>query len=136
MSTTAIRRGAAVIAAGAALIATGCGGDDGSDVDTDDPAAVVSALYAAAGDGDAAQMCDLLSAAAQENAAAEEDAESCEEGIEKSLSGGAGDLLSQIEVGEAEIDGDTGTVEISALGQSDTVNVVQEDGEWKVDEDS
>jgi hypothetical protein len=136
MNATVIRRGAAVLVAGVAMFAAGCGGDDSSDVDTSDPAAVVSALYAAAGDEDAAAMCDLLSADAQHHAAETEDEDSCEAGIEKSLSGGTGDLLSEIEVGEATVDGDTGTVEITALGQSDSVNVVQEDGEWKVDEDS
>jgi hypothetical protein len=132
-----ILRATAVLAAGAALAVAGCGGDDdNSGVDTSDPTAVVTALYAAAGDGDAAAMCDLLSADAQQRAQETEDADDCETAVEKSLSGGAGDLLSQIEVGEADVEGDSGTVEIKAFGQTDTVNVVQEDGEWKVDEDS
>jgi hypothetical protein len=136
MNTNSIRKTAAVLVAGIALTAAGCGSDSDDAANSDDPTEVVSALYAAAGDGDAEAMCNLMSADAQENAAAEEDADSCEQGIEKSLSGGAGDLLSSIEVGEAEIDGDSGTVEISAFDQTDTVNVVQEDGQWKVDEDS
>jgi hypothetical protein len=131
-----ILRATAVLAAGAALAVAGCGGDDSSDVDSSDPTAVVTALYAAAGDGDAAAMCDLLSSDAQQRAQETEDADDCETAVEKSLSGGAGDLLSQIEVGEADVEGDSGTVEIKAFGQTDTVNVVQEDGEWKVDEDS
>ena len=135
MNTTTIRRSLAVLGCGAALVVAGCGDDSSDAASSDDPAEVVSALYDAAADGDAGAMCELMSESAQENAATVEDEDSCEAGLEKSLSGGAGELLGEIEVGEAEVEGDHGTVEISALGQSDTVDVVQEDGQWKVEED-
>jgi hypothetical protein len=136
MNPIQIRRGAALVAAGAALFAAGCGGGDDDATASDDPADVVRALYAAAGEGDAEGMCELMSEAAQENAKVVEDADSCEEGNSKTLSGGGGELFSQIEVGEADVDGESGTVEIKAFGQSDQVRVVKEDGEWKVEEDS
>ena len=127
MSTTGMKKAVAMIVAIAAMAVVGCGGGG-------NPEDAVSDLYAAAADGDAAKVCENLTADAQQAAADDEDADSCEEGVEKSLAGGAGELLGQIEVGEATVDGDTGTVEISALGQTDTVDVVQEDGDWKVAE--
>jgi hypothetical protein len=136
MNATTIRRSVAALAAGAALLAAGCGGgDDDSATASDDPADAVRALYAAAGENDAEAMCDLMSEAAQENAAVVEDADSCEEGLEKTLAGGGGELFSSIEVGEAHVEGDSGTVDISAFGQKDKVAVVKEDGAWKVEED-
>lgn len=128
MNKLNFKRAIVAMFAALALLAAGCGGG-GS------PEDAVSDLYSAAADGDYEQVCDLLTEEAAAEAQADEDAASCEEGTEKALSGGAGDLLGDIEVGEATIDGDTGTVGVSFAGQEDTVNVVQQDGEWKVDQD-
>jgi len=121
---------AAAVAAVAALGFGGCGGGDESPEDT------VSAFYTAVGEGDFEGVCDRLSEGAIQATIDEEGAESCEEAAETSLEGAeeASALLDQIEVGEASIDGESGTVEITLEGQTDTVNVVQEDGEWKVDD--
>jgi ketosteroid isomerase-like protein len=136
MNTTQLRRGAAALAAGAVIFAVGCGGSDDSATASDDPADAVRALYAAAGEGDAAAMCDVMSEAAQENAKTVQGADSCEDAISQTLQGGGGELFDSIEVGEADVEGDSGTVEISAFGNKDKVRVVKEDGEWKVEEDS
>lgn len=120
-------RGRLIALAAAALLATGCGGGNS-------PGDAVSDLYSAAADGDASGVCEVLSEEAATAAAADENAESCEAGIERTLAGGAGALLGDIEVGEASVEGESGTVQVSAFGQTDTVDVVQEDGDWKVDE--
>jgi len=127
MNGIGIKRAAALFVALVALFAVGCGGGSS-------PEDAVSGLYEAAADGDAEGVCENLSEDAAAAAAADEDEETCEAGVTKSLSGGAGALLGDIEVGEADVEGDSGTVEITALGQTDTVDVVQEDGEWKVAE--
>jgi len=126
MKTNGIKKAAALVVAIAAMFAVGCGGDGGGN-----PEEAVDALYSAAADGDAGTVCENLSAAAEEAAAG--DADSCEEGLEPLLAT-AGAFLGEFEVGEASVDGDTGTVEVSFAGETSDVPVVQEDGEWKVDE--
>ena len=121
-----MKKAAALLAASAALFAVGCGGGDGSS-----PEDAVSAVYDAAADGDAAGVCENLSAAAIE-ASVEEGAD-CEEALEPSLEA-AGAFLGEFEVGEADVEGDSGTVEVSFAGETADVPVVQEDDEWKVDE--
>ena len=125
MNTMGMKRAAALVAASAALFAVGCGGGG------ENPEDAVSDLYAAAVDGDAGTVCENLSAAAVADAEAE--GGSCEEALEPLLAG-AGAFLSEFEVGEATVEGDSGTVEVSFAGESEDVPVVEEDGEWKVDE--
>ncbi len=45
------------------------------------------------------------------------------------------DLAKTVEVGDEKIDGDTATVEVSSSEQegSGSINLVKEDGEWKID---
>ena len=124
MSRMGVIKVAALIAASAAMFVVGCGGGG-------NPEDAVSAVYEAAADGDAGGVCDGLSTAAIE-ASVEEGAD-CEEALEPSLEA-AGAFLGEFEVGEADVDGDTGTVEVSFAGESSDVPVVQEDGDWKVDE--
>jgi len=107
-----------------ALVAAGCGGSDGGS-----PEDVVSTVYEGAADGDAAKVCDNLSESALEAAGGD----SCEDELEPALEM-AGALLEGVEVGEASVEGEEGTVEISFAGDTQDVPVVQEDGEWKVDE--
>lgn len=125
MKHTGLKRAAALVAALAATAAIGCGGDGGN------PEDVVSATYEAAADGDAAGVCENLSATALESAGGS--ADECEEAIEPGLEA-AGAFLGEFEVGDSSVDGDTGTVEVSFAGQTEEVPVVQEDGEWKLDE--
>lgn len=113
------------------LLALGCGG-------TAAPEDVAEDFYAALADGDAAAFCETLSESAAQAAADDEDAESCEEGVEKSFSSGdAEDAIAQtegVELGEAEIDGDTAIVPTtSAEGQEGETPMVKENDEWKVD---
>lgn len=111
----------------------GCGGDDDS-ASGATPEEVVTDFYAATADQDAAAMCSLIDADTAEAAAQGED--SCEAGVESSFEEGtnaaAAELAEKIEVGEATIDGDTATIEVSADGQTEEVTAVQEDGEWKL----
>ena len=121
-----MKKAAALLAASAALFAVGCGGGDGGN-----PEDAVTAVYEGAADGDAGAVCENLSAAAIE-ASVEEGAD-CEEALEPSLEA-AGAFLGEFEVGEADVEGDSGTVEVSFAGETADVPVVQEDDEWKVDE--
>ena len=125
MNTMGMKRAAAVAVAGVALFAAGCGGGGGN------PEDAVNDLYAAAADGDAGGVCENLSASAIE--ASVQEGTECEEALEPSLEA-AGAFLGEFEVGEADVDGESGTVEVSFAGETSDVPVVEEDGEWKVDE--
>lgn len=119
----------AVLAAG--LLTLGCGGSDS-------PEDVATDFYAALSDQDASAFCETLSESAAQAAADDEDAESCEEGVEASFSSGdAEEAIAQtedIELGEASIDGDTATVPTSSgEGQEGETPLIKEDDEWKVD---
>ena len=120
---------ALLVAASAALVA-GCGGGDG-----DSPETVVEDFYAALEDGDAGAACDLLSSSAVEDSTA--GGGSCEEVFQQTIDSGtiaaAFGAIGDIEIGEASIDGDTATVDITAGDQEDEVPLVKEDGDWKID---
>ena len=116
-----------------ALVAGGCGGDSSSGGDS--PEAVTESFYSALADGDAGGICDLLSESAASSAAG--DADSCEEGVQKGLDTGPAQaalgVADDIEVGGAEIDGDSAKVTVTSGNRDDQVPLVKEDGEWKVD---
>lgn len=126
MKHTGLKKAAALLAALAATAAVGCGGDDGGS-----PEDAVSAVYSAAADGDAAGVCENLSAGALEASGGSVD--ECETSIEPGLEA-AGAFLGEFEIGEATTDGDSATVEVSFAGETEEVPVVQEDGEWTLDE--
>lgn len=130
----AFSRGALALALAGALVAAGCGGDDGgSTVESGaSPEEVVDSFYGAVADNDAEAACALVTEETAQQAADQEDADSCEEAT--SFGDGAS-LAESIEVGDAEIDGDKATVEVSSSAQegTGTVDLVQEDGEWKID---
>lgn len=70
--------------------------------------------------------------------AEDEDAESCEEGLERSFaSSDAEESIAQLEdaeIGEATVDGDAATVAVTSVeGDEGEVSLVMEDDEWKVD---
>lgn len=114
------------------MLLAGCGGGG------DSPEEVVEDFYAAAADGDAEKMCELASEASAQSGAEENDAETCEEGVQSSIDAGNLDefsaLVEGVEVGEATIDGDAATVAItSAEGEEAEIDLVKEDDEWKVD---
>ena len=136
MRITNSRLGALLLAVLAVAFVAGCGGDDESE-GAATPEEVVADFYAATGDADPEGMCALITEEAAQAAADDENADSCEEGVQASIDAGdntaVSDLADEIEVGEATIDGETATVPISALGSEDEVNLVQEDGEWKLD---
>ena len=111
-----------------ALAAAGCGGGDS-------PEDVVESFYSALADGDAGEICDLLSESAQEGAAAGED--SCEEGIEAAIDSGEAErflgVADEVEVGDASEDGDTAEVTVTFGDEEEQVPLVKEDDEWKID---
>ena len=162
------RRGVLALVLASGLIAAGCGDDESTDgsvevgtvsdaaaqaltdqVSTETtgasaeqpstpPEEVAAALFQGFADGDAEAICGNLSAASAQQAADDENADSCEEGVQATYdSGGAEDTQNAsaaVEVGEAKISGDTATVELSTPeGNGGTADLVLEDGEWKVD---
>lgn len=117
---------AATLAAG--LIAAGCGGSDDSSDDSSGPEDAVEAYVAAGQDGDGAAVCDLLTDASVElleQFSGDDCANVAAEGV--------ADVPDDFEIGTAEVDGDTGTVPISAQGEELDIPVANEDGEWKID---
>ena len=137
MRITNSRLGALLLAVLAMAFVAGCGGDDDEAESAAAPEEVVAEFYAATGAADAEGMCALITEEAAQAAADDENADSCEEGVQASIDAGdnteVSELAAEIEVGEATIDGETATVPISARGSEDEVNLVQEDGEWKLD---
>lgn len=137
MSKSFTRLAALALTLGAGLIAAGCGGDDDStSEEAQSPSDVVAAFYAATADGDNEELCSYFSEETAQQAAEEEDADSCEEAAESGLGDDETAALAEtVEVGEEKIDGDTATVEVSSSEQegTGTINLVQEDGEWKID---
>lgn len=130
-----MRLAALVAALTLGLLAAGCGGSDSPSDAT--PEEVASDFFGAVQDQDAGAMCGLLSEASAQQAAEDEDAESCEEGVEKAFASADAEAglaaLEGAEVGEAKIDGDTATVGVtSAEGQEGEFQMVKEDDEWKV----
>ena len=111
-----------------AFVVAGCGSDDS-------PEDVVESFYSALGDGDAGEICDLLSEASQEDAAEGED--SCEAGVQKGIDSGEAEealgVADEVEVGEATEDGDTAEVSVSFGDEEAEVPLVKEDDEWKID---
>ena len=118
----------AALALAFAFAAAGCGGDDS-------PEDVVESFYSALGDGDAGEICDLLSDSAAESAA--EDEETCEAGVQKGIDSGAAEealgVADEVEVGDATEDGDTAEVTVTFGDEEAQVPLVKEDGEWKID---
>lgn len=138
MSKSFTRLAALALILGAGLIAAGCGGGDGdsTSAEAQTPSEVVAAFYAATADGDNEELCSYFSEETAKQAAEEENADSCEEAAESGLSDSdTTDLAKTVEVGDEKIDGDTATVEVSSSEQegSGSINLVKEDGEWKID---
>jgi hypothetical protein len=112
---------------------TGCGGDDSSS-DDGTPEAAVQQFFDSAADGDGAGACEVLSADSQEQAVKEaKDASDCEGAFQEDADAGNIDVPDDYEIGEATIDGDTASVEVTSQGQTFPFPLVQEDGEWKLD---
>jgi ketosteroid isomerase-like protein len=134
MRITKMRNGALLLTVLATGLIAGCGGDSGSDAT---PEEVVTDFYAATSDSDPETMCALITEEVAQVAADDENADSCEEGVQASIDAGDNKavikLADTIEVGDATIDGDEATVAITAQGMEDEVHLVQEDGEWKLD---
>lgn len=110
------------------LVAAGCGSSDS-------PEDVVESFYTALGDGDAGEICELLSSSAQADAAEGED--SCEAGVQKGIDSGAAEealgVADEVEVGEVTEEGDTAKVSVSFGDEESEVPLVKEDDEWKID---
>ena len=120
--------GAVALTAG---FGAGCGGDDSSS-DEQSPEEVVQSFVDSSRDGDGAAVCDLLSADSQTQVVEESDsADDCEGAFDEDPT--ASDVPDDLEIGDATIDGDTGTVAVTVSGQESQLNVVQEDGSWKID---
>ena len=130
MKTLRLLAALAALTLAFALVAVGCGSDDS-------PKDVVESFYSALSDGEAGEICDLLSASGQEGAAA--GADSCEDGIQKLIDSGEAEealgVADEVEIGDATEDGDTATVKVSFGDEETEVPLVKEDDEWKIDLD-
>jgi hypothetical protein len=132
-----MRSRATLLAVGALALAAslviGCGG--GGDSSSDSAAApedVVQQFVDSSRDGDGEAVCDLLSADSQAQVVDEaKSADDCPGAFDEDPT--ASDVPEDLEIGEATIDGDTGSVAITVSGQESSLPVVQEDGEWKID---
>lgn len=139
MTKTFARRGALVLTLATGFVIAGCGGGDDSNGGVDSGAApedVVEAFYNATVDGDVDTVCALITEETAKQAAEQEDAESCEESADGALTDEKTKSIAEsVEVGEATVDGDSATVAVSSqeAGGEGEINLVQEDGEWKID---
>jgi len=133
-----MRRAALATVLASGLIAAGCGGDDDNgDVESGaGPEEVVTAFYQATAESDVDTVCALITEETAQQAAEQEDEDTCEASAEKGLTDEETTSIAEsVEVGEATIDGDTATVTVSSeeAGGEGEINLVQEDGEWKID---
>lgn len=128
------RVGGLILAVLTGMLIAGCGGDDEEEAAT--PEDVVSAFFEATVNRDAAGVCETITVESADAAAANEDAETCEEGAEITFASEAAEAeiaqFEAAEIGAATIDGDTATVSVTSEGQEAGLPVVKEDGEWKV----
>ncbi len=107
-----------------------------SDVSGDSPSEVVEAFYQATADQDVETMCSLITEDTADQAAEEEGEGSCEASAEKGLANEeTASIADTVEVGEETINGDTAVVAVSSseAGGEGEINLVVEDGEWKID---
>lgn len=114
--------------AAAALIAAGCGSDEPSESGSSTPEDAVESYVAAGQDGDGAAVCDLLTADSVK-LLEQFSGSDCADVAAKDVS----DLPKDFEIGDAQIDGDSGTVTVTGDGDELDIPVTNEDGEWKID---
>lgn len=108
------------------LVLSACGAGGG-------PEETTQRFFDAAGDGDWDEVCGLLDP--EFVAAAEAEGESCPDAMAAEDEAADGGLLPDadaVEVGDADVSGDTATVEATLDGATQTVDLVKVDDEWKV----
>lgn len=132
MRINGTRRGATVALVAATALLAGCGGDDAAT-----PEQVAEDFYAATAEADAGRICELVTEETAQAGADDEGADTCEEGVTASIDAGdaeeAAALAEEVEIGEAMIDGDTATVQVSSGEETGEVELVKEDDEWRID---
>lgn len=119
----------ATVALATGLVA--CGGGDASDSGTSSPADAVTSYFGAVKDGDADRICQLLTSDSVDAVVA-----SGTDGSDCAAVAGEqdfGNFPADLKVGDATEDGDTATVAVTGDGQSASVPLKMEDGEWKID---
>jgi hypothetical protein len=111
-------------------LVVGCGGSSDDTTDSGGtPEDAVQAFYDASKAEDAAGVCAALSTESQDIAAA---GESCEAAFSAAVKSGQTGVPDNLVVGDATIDGDSATVDVTADGKSSSFTLVNEDG-WKLD---
>ena len=139
MNGMGIRIASAVLAMAAGALIAGCGGSDDSDGSdgAETPEEAVTAFFDATVAKDSAALCESITEESGQQAADNEDVETCEEGADKAFASADAEAeiaqFESAEVGEATIDGDTATVTVTSEGTEGEVPVVKEDDVWKVD---
>ena len=123
-----MRASAAALAASLALVlgAAGCGGgsDDGS------PQDALESYLSALADGDAEAACDLLGPSAADTSMPQPDCESADPSVpDEAVEFGDGN------VSNVEESGSEATADVTPAdgGDPQTVDLVEEDGAWRVD---
>jgi hypothetical protein len=135
------------------------GGGGGNDASAGSPEDAVESYYDAFIDGDFATACGLLSEDSQESAFEEYDSDSCDDWADDWEASDeyadyeefVQDVEISYEIGEVKEDGDTATVDVTTTfdytgddptfediyGEptTETLDLVKEDGEWRVAED-
>ena len=120
--------GALSLAAG---LLAGCGGGDDSASGDGDPSDTVQTFYEAFKSEDAAGICATFSDDFETVVA--EGSDSCEVAFQTNFDAGAGGVPEGVEIGDASIDGDTATVDVTTpTGETNTATLIDEDG-WKID---
>ena len=123
---------AACVAVALALAACGGGADD-----EDEVTSTVNGVYDALAEKDAKKVCDSLSKAGQrEITKTAAKGQSCEEVFKVGLSF-AGDALKdakRAEVTKVKVDGDRATASVKYKKETGRVELVKEDGSWKLND--
>ena len=119
---------AVVCVAAIAFVPLGCGADGESPEEAE---AALTAYLSALREGDAEGVCDLIAEATIADLGS---ATSCERVFESGFSLGRehGSKLPEFEIEAVAVDGDSATATLVSAGADQEVELVREEGEWKL----
>jgi ketosteroid isomerase-like protein len=127
---------AAAAVAAATLLFSACGGSGGGDSEDAKVAAVVRDYFKAFAAGDGKQACEQLGAETRVKLEKETGAKDCAAAIGAAAK--EPDVkrftkeLGDVKVLEVEVDGSNATAKVRAIGQTTTVPLQKEDGDWRI----
>lgn len=119
------------LASACALLLSGCGGKSGTGTGSEaGPGKAVQDFYQKLLDGDYAGAYDMLSSTAK----AQISYEQFEAGMKQSSQEAPVDKNVRVVIVSEEIDGDTATVRASIRGSEGDIQMVKENGAWKIND--